>query len=365
MNGDSPYYLCVDDESGDRLEPLLERLRRRGVDIRLVAPDPFDKEVAAIRSSDAAGLLLDLRLDDMPGGRERVQYHALSLAQELRTRMTEGDLRSIPIALWSIERKFKKSYSNDTTAHDLFDLVISKTQVSEDPRPIARKLLSLATDYPLLNTAKSKTALFWGRILGLDASAREQLDPRIGAELRPHAPAHEYARYVIRELLSRPGPLVDESLLSVRTGISRTSLEWGAAKQLLEPAKYQGVFSSGWVRWWWPIVERDLRQLAPETPFRAISAKERVNILKNRWGLNGIDAITATAEHGSRFWHVCAVTDMPLDPVDAVIVESGERKPWQEALFVSIDAALSRRAAAKGIRVHPLEEARLEAMTRK
>jgi hypothetical protein len=364
MASDEAYFLCVDDESGDRLEPLLERLRRSGVAIRLAAPNPFDKEVTAIRSSDAAGLLLDLRLDDMPGRKGRVQYHALALAQELRTRMTEGDLRSMPIVLWSIERKFRKSYSSDTTAHDLFDLVISKTQVSEDPRPIARKLVALATDYPLLKTSKAKPASFWARILGLESAARDQLDPRIGAEIRGNAPAHEYARYVIRELLSRPGPLIDEAVLAVRLGVSRASADWDNAKLQIESAKYSGVFSSGWVRWWWPVVERELRQLAPETPFRAITAIERVDILKRSWGLSRLDAV-ATPGHGSRFWHVCAVTYAPLDPVDAVTAESGERKPWQEAVYISTEAALSRRAAAKGIRVHPLEEARLEAMTHK
>ncbi len=359
-----PYYLCVDDESGDRLEPILEPLRRSGVDVRLFHPEPFDKEVARILSSDADGLLLDLRLDDVPDRTgARVRYHALSLAQELRTRMTEGDLRPLPIVLWSVERKFRRSYSNDSTAHDLFDLVVSKTRVAEQRRPIASKLMALAADYPKLHSPKPKAAAFWGRVLSLDTTARDLLDPRIGAELRPQAPAHEYARYVIRELLERPGPLIDEALLAARLGVSLESSDWDASKEKLDSARYAGVFSAGWLRWWWPAVERSLRRIAPEMPFRALPASDRVDILRRFWGLDSIEPIKAlTRSTGTRYWHVCEVTGVPLDPQDAVAIEGGDRKPWQDALYVSIDAALSRRAAARGIRIHPLEAARLEAM---
>lgn len=361
------YYLCIDDEAGDRLEPIMEPLRRNGVDVRLRRPVPFDKEVTTILSSNAAGLLLDLRLDDLPDRKgTRVKYHALSLAQELRTRMTEGDLRPLPIVLWSVERKFRKSYSNDTTAHDLFDLVISKSQVAEAPRPIARQLLALAADYPLLYTARAKTVAFWGRILGLSTIARGQLDPRIGSGLGSRAPAHEYARYVIRELLERPGPLVDEALLAARLGVSLSSVDWGATKKHLDSAKYAGVFSSGWLRWWWPAVEQILRQTSPEAPFRGLPAVDRVGILKAQWDIDHIEPPEVVpASTGTRYWHVCRVTNKPLDPVDAVAIESGDRKPWQDTMYVSIDSALSRRAGAKGLRIHPLEEARLEAMTHK
>jgi hypothetical protein len=363
---DQPEYLCIDDEGGDRLEAILDRLRRHSLTVTLHPPAAFDDEVALIAESSADGLLLDLRLDDVPGGSgTRVKYRAVALAQELRTRMTEGGVTALPIVLWSVERKFRRSFNSDTTAHDLFDLVIAKTDVSDRASFVARQLVALAKDYPRLTKARTRASTLWWRALGLAASGRRLFDPRIGAELRAGAPAHEYARYILRELLERSGPLVDESLLAVRLGVDMGSTGWDIAKIRLESAVYRGVFGSGWRRWWWPHVESVLRGLSPDKPFRTLAAAERVAILKAGWGTRRLNPPVASPGTGTRYWYVCAATGAPIDPVDAVAVESGDRKAWQDRTYVSMEAVLSRRAAAKGFRIHPLEQPRIDEITRK
>ncbi len=361
-----PKYICIDDEGGDRLEAILDRLRRHGLTVTLHPPAAFDDEVALIAGSSADGLLLDLRLDDVPGGTgTRVKYRAVALAQEIRTRMTEGDVRAMPIVLWSVERKFRRSFNSDTTAHDLFDLVISKTEVSTRASSVARQLIALAKDYPSLPTSRARTSTLWSRALGIPGKEREILDPRIGAELLTSPPPHEYARYILRELLERSGPLVDESLLAVRLGIDTLSPGWDLAKGRLELAAYRGVFCGGWERWWWPHVENILRVLSPDKPFRTLTATQRVAILREHWGTRGFKAPIASPGTGTRYWYVCAATGAPIDPVDAVAVEGGDRKAWQDRTYVSMDAVLSRRAAAKGFRIHPLEQPRIDEITRK
>lgn len=359
-------YLCIDDERGDSLEAILDRLRRDRLTIELYGPAPFDEEVTLIAESDADGLLLDLRLDDVPRpDGARVKYRAVALAQELRTRMTEGDVRPLPIVLWSVERKFRRSFSSDRTAHDLFDLVISKTEVSKNPVPVVGKLVALADDYPLIREFLRRTTTFWRRALGLVSQQKDLLDPRIGIEMLVGAPTHDYAQYIVRELLDSAGPLADEPLIAARLGVSVASSGWPAVRKWIRPASYRGVFSSGWPRWWWPQIEAMLRELSPSTPFRTLTAEERVGILRTALKVRKLEVPgVPVGNTGTRYWYVCAATQVPIDPVDAVLVESGDRKPWQDRVYVSLHAALSRRASAKGLRVHPLEQSRIDELTR-
>lgn len=359
-------YLCIDDERGDRLEAILDRLRRDGLSVELYAPAPFDDEVTLIAESDADGLLLDLRLDDVPrSDGTRVKYRAVALAQELRTRMTEGDIRPLPIVLWSVERKFRRSFSSDRTAHDLFDAVISKTDVSQDPAPVVGRLVALADDYPLIRELLKKRATFWQRSLGLASSQQGLLDPRVGMEILEGAPTHDFARYILRELLESAGPLVDEQLLAARLGVSVASPGWVAVRSWIEPATYRGVFASGWVRWWWPEIEAMLRDLCPSAPFRTLTAEERVGVIKKTLKIRKLEPpVIPVGSTGTRYWYVCAATQVPVDPVDAVLVESGDRRPWQDRVYVSMHAALNRRASAKGLRIHPLEQSRIDELTR-
>ena len=123
-------YTVIEDEDESAVLPVLELVEKKASGLRftVVKPAPFDEQVRQLVQATPDGLLLDLRLDQKPGesGR-RVQYRAVSLAQELRTRMTEGALISFPIALWSIASKFKRSYRRDSSSHDLFDAVYDKS----------------------------------------------------------------------------------------------------------------------------------------------------------------------------------------------------------------------------------------------
>lgn len=362
MDSTGPKYLCIDDERGDRLEPILDRLRRHGLAVVACAPAPFDEEVTLIAQSNADGLLLDLRLDDVPNiDGVRVRYRAVALAQELRTRMTEGDIKPLPIVLWSVESKFQRSFSTDRTAHDLFDLVVSKTRVPTEAEPMVRKLTALAAGYPWIHELlEEKSSTFWQQVLGLGEHEGSLLDSRVGVELMQGAPTHDYARYIVADLLETSGPLVDEPLVAARLGVDLASEGWAKVRAWLDPTAYRGAFASGWQRWWWYQVETMLRGAFTE-PFRNLPAEERVAGLQKLLRTRKLVAPPVpSGATGTRYWYVCAAAATPVDPVDAVLVESSERKVWQDRVYVSKHAVVNRRLAAKGLRIHPLEQPRVD-----
>ena len=63
-------------------------------------------------------------------------------------------------------------------------------------------------------------------------------------------PIHEYAQVILKDLIYVTGALIDESILASRLGVDIKSKNWQEVKELFKLAKYQGVFSDGWDRWW-------------------------------------------------------------------------------------------------------------------
>lgn len=355
-------FLCVDDERPDQLEPLLDRLRANAIDVELAFPAPFDEQVDAICQTKMNGVILDLRLDNVANAvtGDRVRYRALALAQELRTRMTEGLLRPFPIILWSVEHKFQQSYNRDATGHDLFDLVVSKPTIAKSVEVVAPKLIALSMDYAKLERGRQPFRTWVARVFGLSSAELQMLDSRVLDDMPDSGPTHDRARFVVQELLERPGVLVAEDIVAARLGVDRQGRAFASVLNSFDTARYKGVFASGWTRWWWPIVEAEWRRLTGTERLRSLSAADRVNLLRKAVRSRSLRPAGPLKSKADRFWYVCAALGVPIDPVDAVLTVQQQRRAWQDQEYVSIEAAVSRQADALGYRIDPMEQPRLE-----
>jgi len=362
-------YFCIDDESPSVVEPLLDRLRTAQLEIALAQPEEFEKALSLIAKSSSDGLLLDLRLDDIANSSgRRVAYQAMSFAQELRTRMTEGRLNPIPLVLWSVDQKFAKAYNPDSTGKDLFDYVFKKQDVNTKASETRQILLGLVSGYRLIRKClRHRRSSVFLEILGLKERSASFLDPRIGDRFRsrPRFPVHEYAQFVLRDLIHVNGPLIDESLLAARLGIDpKSSADWSKLKLSLSSAAYTGAFRDAWPRWWALLVEGWWTRLTQGSEsLRSLAAKDRVRILRSVTGLKKLSAARALSNsYSERFWTICEVFQTPLDPADALMADGTELKSWQEPRYLSIKSVLERRASQKGFNVHPLDRDRLRAI---
>lgn len=358
-------YLCLDDEV-EKVRPIVQVLESAHPDltIEIRAPHKFDDEIRQLTKFEYDGFLLDLRLDrgaDADG--KRVNYRALALAQELRTRMTE-DGRGRPMVLWSVDDNFKLSYDKDETSHDLFDKQYYKANITRDGRSIAAEMIDLATGYKAIAVIRSKTVKNpYSRLIDLP-SAFEILDPRIAqgiADDRAY-PAHVFARSILRNLIFGNGPLIDERTLAARLGIDiEASADWPKLlEKFAKQAKYTGVFGGAWPRWWMHKIVEAWVALPDGNNLQRLEATQRVATLKKQLRLPRLEAAKPIAKgYDQRYWYVCKFLKAPIAAAEAVQLFV-DRREWQDGIYASVQAILDRRHKADGYELHPFERARIE-----
>jgi hypothetical protein len=387
-------YKFIDDaatseeRSNEDLGPLIDNVEYgcEALKIDAVYPGQFDDQLSLLRKSDFDGLILDLRLDefapppnDNAGDQKKPNYRATAFAQEIRTRATERNLNEFPIVLWSYKDKMKRSYFKDDTSHDLFDMMCEKEDLQnlDRAKKIGKQLIALVEGYDAILKARNRKrgpGTQFYKFLGFEKKPGF-IDPRImsyfeGRETQ--LPAHEYARFIIRELLDIPGPLITEDILAARLGVDIERSEyWNALKERLpDEARYGGPFHHGWPRWWAFRIEEWWKGLADcPGPLKRLKADDRVSFLRSATSLTRLyPADPIEDSYSNRYWTVCQGSDKPKDPLDPIngfIVDRKNKRPWQDELYLSENAALQGLGRDKGLRVDPLERDRLKSVKRK
>lgn len=362
-------YLYLDDEAEATTEAIVDMLGRQRGDLEVVYqyPKSFSEQATEIMTGGFDGLLLDLRLDQVAKKDEpKADYGAFALAQEIRARSTDGRLADLPIILCSTEAKINKSFKHDDTSHDLFDIFVLKDTISEHVESITQKMVALANGYRSISSGiAAKKALH--EIIGVEKDFYDSLDPRIWSIFVDdfhEYPTHEFARFLIRELIEHSGPLIDEATLAARLGVDMSSSPgWATMIDALQPAEYHGPFHEGWRRWWAKKVEYWWEGLEGcPGRLRSLTARERIEFLKCRITDHVIPASRIEESYSEAFWTICAGTHKPLDPLDGLLAAGPDPKPWQDKIYLSIKAAVERIGFTDGKKTHPIERDRLESI---
>ncbi|MCV4276080.1 hypothetical protein OH710_25905 [Pseudomonas capsici] len=366
-------YLCIDDQPEDYLQPLLEQLEGYKDNLKFdrMHPQEFESQFERIQKSategECFGLLVDLRLDQVadPGG-TKVYYRGPTLAQELRTRMAEGEIPSFPIVLWSMNDNIVHSYAPDSSSHDLFDAVYAK----DDGRHplgnmVADELFYLAAGYHQLSQIFERGNGFnLEDVIGLVEGDRDYLDPRLISFLRGKV-VYEVAGKVVNTLLRSEGVLVSEQMLAARlgVGIDQSGDSWSELLREISPTAYTGVFHEAWPRWWTHRVESWWSELVShKASLRKFSAPERTEIVNNCFGLKLVPAAPIQEGYSLRYSTICVATDRPLDPIDGFKIFSARQDGWQESKYVSTFAVLTRVKKNEWM-LDPLEVERFKQLT--
>jgi hypothetical protein len=364
-------YLYLDDEEPTRLSPFIDAItggtnqiqNQNQIQIQIVPehPNSFDFQIEHLMKvlNEYDGLLLDWRLDKIPNSEgKQATFRAAALAQEIRTGATEGEYRDLPIVLWSTYENLRASYYGDDTSHDLFDYKHDKDKIGDSADAVRKQLLSLAEGYKRIRASEGAMK----KMLALEDEIYNKLDPGFTQHFLSDksVPAHEYARFILKEAILRPGLLISEALLAARLGVdAESSSDWQALLQELPTgSKYQGVFHEAWPRWWSYMIEEWWRSLAPKKlrPISILPAGKRVELLKRFTELEKLVAATPIKEsYGNRFQTLCTHHHKPLDLTDGVFIFEAEPEPWQERRYISLDVALSLRGEAENLRPHPIE----------
>ncbi len=383
-------YLYLDDKESSSLAKVLSGTNL-DLEVEFRYAKPFGEQITLLSDPQLKidGLILDFRLDEQENEGLRAEYRALSLAQEIRTRATEGQssdhlnsgIREFPIVICSVEDNLKKSYNKDKTGHDLFERRYFKNEIVDDSNRIAGELVSIAKAYHKIKEIRAKyedTSKIIIELLGLQDKDLHVLDNRIihyfeAEELDLsyyNIPAHEYARFILRQIVLSSGSLIGEDILAARLGIDHYNSdqkEWSDLKRMIsDDASYNGIFSDHWSLWWntkvldwWQNLED-----SPKSLLRLNSSK-RVEFLRSKLNFDGlIPASPIAPEYSSKFWTICEILRLPLDPINGYIISGKEPKPWLDRQYVSkkamLDAKLNGKLPDLGFFVHPIDLQRFE-----
>ena len=344
-------YLYIDDESNETVNSFTEGLKDDNLSIEYKHVDEINSKDFFINNlKDYDGLLLDLRTDEFS---KNSNFTGSVLGQHVRDLSTDPKLnvKDVPIVLFSTDDKLRATYFKDLTSNNIFDRFLTK---GNSPDNAKIKLISLANGYQEISKEKN-----FNKLLNIDII---NLDPRIFSRFEggEDIPSHEYAQMILKDLIYAKGVLINEKYLAARLGIDKdTSSDWNKVKEIFERAKYKGVFSDGWDRWWMFAVDELFNNISG-TYLNYLDAKERVSILKKELKLVNLNYPNPIPKNESYdYWTVCKALKIPLDSHEAFKVYTrSEPKPWQEYEYISLYALLEEVPAIKdkNIVVHPLDK---------
>ncbi len=351
-------YIYIDDEDQDLVQPYIDSLEKaEGLTIKRVELDEFSKLVSKILETDSDGILIDWKLDEK--AIEGWQFKAAPVAQELRIKSSQNMNLAKPIILISTNEKLKETYSNEKSSHDLFDYLYLKSDIVENGKSIGRELILFSEAYKDLKSLISERTPFF-KILGLESE--EEIDKRIQAKFlteENQKPIHEYAQFIIYDLLKVPGPLIKEDELAARLGVLMNE-DWDEFKsENFDFCKYKGPFNEIFIRWWFKGIEHWWEEIIKnKKPLQLLNADERVSILNEKLGYSLSIASPIEKSYSKQYWTVCQDLNVPLDPIDGFMIDARKSFPWQEERYISKKSAIERTFKNKGFSIHILEKER-------
>jgi hypothetical protein len=96
-------------------------------------------------------------------------------------------------------------------------------------------------------------------------------------------------------------------------------------------------------------------------PIATLDGRERIELLKEKLNLPNLIVSEPLPKAASyRYWTVCQGYFRALDPREGLRIESKDVHPWQDTLYMSVEAALERVGRDRGLKIHPVERERFE-----
>ncbi|MNS65433.1 hypothetical protein D3C72_985980 [compost metagenome] len=170
------------------------------------------------------------------------------------------------------ESKLKELYAPDKTAHDLFDMVYSKEEVTSARARIQLEVLAISRAYEDLRKMNVFDAC---EVLAADDQDRDRIEiQEITTAFAQATAPHIVSKIVLRSFIERPGLLIDDNDAAARLGLNPNSFEAVVDLLVGEGLLYGGIFSSGWRRWWSHRLEAFAARLIG-APLLSLTATER------------------------------------------------------------------------------------------
>lgn len=323
----------------------------------------LEEQIEHIKRKDVDGLILDLRLGDFDNGNGiKAQFRGTTLAQEIRTRQKEGDIKQFPIFLFSGNNNIEKSLSPSTKG--VFDICIEKEDIKSENYEVYQKyFISIAKAYK-----NNIYQLNINTILKLQPEENICVDSFIADfdfNLN-NSTNSSVVSFIINEIMDKDSVLISEELLACRLGVDylRSPEAWIKIKSELSSCKYTGELGNGWERWWMHRVKKWWNdKMKNVDDLQYISANERVDAIKEFMQIGDDLYIPENISkcNNQNFWTLCVGCNKPLDVLDGIVVVNQENLyPWQNIRYVSVECALKSSNISQWIDVASYEKLRFK-----
>ncbi|EOX4432435.1 hypothetical protein ACIL2V_002606 [Vibrio alginolyticus] len=364
-------YLYVDDDQTEKLEELIKELiYHSGDQLEIVHTQtrPMKEIQKLFEEGNFDGLMIDQKLDAANELGDIAGYWGTSLAQDCRTEMIGGQMKTAPIVLFSNEEVYVRYFDKDQSAHNLFDFTLGKTAVSKFEQyahQASHILIGLACSYQIaqkhiltnMGTGISTQEML-APLLGWDESIYKYTDSRFIEYIESKfEDIHTLISLILNNLVRSAGILVTEPMLATKLGVDfAKSEDWDNLKKLLSASKYSGVFSTLKERWWFSKVEDWWYDCeVSHHPMRGLTSLERVEAIKQATGLTQLIPIQPKYKNGiqsEKFWINCIVSDTPLDICDAILVSKPDLMPWEQPIYLDPQITYERDYSRERYPVH-------------
>lgn len=296
-------------------------------------PVNFETIVNILGEKEFDAILIDFRLSS-----GKALFDGPAIAQTVRTMSSikENKKKHIPIFLITAESNIS-DYYDDVTSNDLFDLSVSKEVFQQQIKKYSKRFKSIINGYRKIEELNFDLNLI------LDNSKKMfNIDYRITEKLNnEHSKANTYfvSKFIYNQIVRAIGVLIGEEVLSARLGINMNSKGWNTIKNVFSNAKYTGIFSDSYERWWAIGIEEICLQRFNISSLRRLNAEQRISIF-NKSGFEDLEPLEKLDfSESTNFWTICQEKKLPIDPIDGLELSKRETFPWQEKEYISILAA--------------------------
>lgn len=324
-------------------------LKNEGFDIKTINPGTFEALIGEINNLEFQCVLLDFRLTQ---GEGKAIFDAPTIAQTLRTRSANSN-KHFPIVLISTEKTISSFYE-DFTSTDLFDLSIPKETLQKELSKYCNRIKDFIESYNIIKNRNFDLP----EILGISKDYYAKLDYRFSEKVQDDylkTNTYKISRLIHNTLIRSIGLLIGEDILSARLGVQKKSQGWEKLKAAFPGAKYTGIFSSTYHRWWPKEVERILSEEMKIKNYRSLDALKRVENL-NKLGFTELVPLKQLQfATSTNFWTICKELQSPIDPIDGLELRPNEFIPWQDKEYISILAAMQTSDLLKFVKPTELE----------
>lgn len=346
-------WIFVDDLP-EEARAFSDSLKRGGeIDIEFMSPADARNRLL-VELYEPSGVLMDVDLssaiDEKGSGP--------GIAQDIRVKQKRGEAPEYPIVRFSRLDKVNLNVKGDPTSDDLFDLKRQKEEVVRDAEGILSELLGVQDIYSQFKSFGSWEALTAEQVFGLDSEEFSAwADSLLWRKIfGSSGSVHVAAGWLLRTFILPTGLLIDEETLALRLGvdIEASGEAWRKLLPKLSSFKYEGLGAEFFPRWWSRgLDEWWFHTVSTEAPLVATEARKRVELLSNKFLLDGVSYVRMpSGSLGACPWVFCELSllgegplrKVPVDPSQSVRFYTDNNYPsWVDTSFVSLKVALQNK----------------------